>query len=171
MMQALALCLCVTGATLMSAGCTRAPGNAAVHDEVLVGAWRSRVQFKSGAFAGIADLEFMYVFNAGGTLTESSNYDGAPPVPPAYGVWRRVGPGRFEAAYEFYVTRPPARLDDLATGGGWMPAGRGRLVERIEMAADARSYTSSIRYTVVDAQGRPVEGGGEADGHATRIGF
>ena len=36
------------------------------------------------------DLEFMYVFNVGGTMTASSNYDGAPPVPPAYGVWRRA---------------------------------------------------------------------------------
>jgi hypothetical protein len=53
----------------------------------LPGSWRSKVQFEDGAFASIKDLEFMYVFNAGGTLTESSNYDGAPPVPPAYEIW------------------------------------------------------------------------------------
>ena len=36
------------------------------------------------------DLEFMYAFNVSGTMTESSNYDAAPPVPPAYGVWKKV---------------------------------------------------------------------------------
>jgi hypothetical protein len=46
----------------------------------------------------------MYVFNTGGTMTESSNYDGAPPVPPAYGVWRSVGPNEFEA--KMSTTRP-----------------------------------------------------------------
>ena len=40
----------------------------------LAGAWRGKVQFTSGAFAEIKDLEFMYAFNAGGTMTESSNY-------------------------------------------------------------------------------------------------
>ena len=46
----------------------------------LVGAWRSKLQFQSGDFAAIRDLEFMYVFNPGGTMTESSNYDAAPPA-------------------------------------------------------------------------------------------
>ena len=58
----------------------------------LVGAWKSNIQFKDGAFAEVKDLEFLYVFNAGGTMTESSNYDGSPPVPPAYGAWKEVGP-------------------------------------------------------------------------------
>src|SRR6185503_17373351 len=91
----------------------------------LVGAWRSQVLFSGGALAGMKDLEFMYVFNAGGTLTESSNYDGAPPVPPAYGVWRKVGPRRFEARYVFYSTRAPETFADIAKGGGWPPSGRG----------------------------------------------
>jgi len=162
--------LCLAMAACLPTGCASTRGDAP-SAEALVGAWRSKVQFTSGAFAGIQDLEFLYVFNAGGTLTESSNYDGAPPVPPAYGVWRRIGPGRFEAAYEFYSTRPPARFEDLAGGGGWLPAGRGRLVERIELAADARSYTSTIRYTALDANGTPAAGGGEAQGHGIRIGF
>ena len=75
----------------------------------LVGAWKSKVQFKDGAFAEIKDLEFLYVFNAGGTMTESSNYDSSPPVPPAYGVWRSVGPDSFEAKYVFYTTKPPGK--------------------------------------------------------------
>ena len=41
----------------------------------LVGQWRAKLQFTSGAFAPVKDLEFMYVFNLGGTMTESSNYD------------------------------------------------------------------------------------------------
>ena len=57
----------------------------------IVGAWKGKVKFNSGAFAEVKDLEFMYVFNAGGTMTESSNYDGALPVPPAYGIWKKTG--------------------------------------------------------------------------------
>ena len=52
----------------------------------LAGEWRAQLQFTSGAFASIKDLEFMYSFNQGGTMTESSNYDASPPVPPAYGI-------------------------------------------------------------------------------------
>ena len=65
----------------------------------LIGAWRSSIKVETGAFAQITDLEFMYVFNAGGTLIESSNYDAAPPVPPAYGVWRMISPNEFEARF------------------------------------------------------------------------
>lgn len=57
----------------------------------LAGAWQGKVQFTTGAFAAVKDLEFMYAFHVGGTMTESSNYDGAPPAPPAYGVWRKTG--------------------------------------------------------------------------------
>jgi hypothetical protein len=61
----------------------------------LMGEWRAKLQFTSGAFAAVKDLEFMYVFNQGGTMTESSNYDASPPVPPAYGIWRKVGAREF----------------------------------------------------------------------------
>lgn len=152
--------------------CSRPPAgeSAAAGEPALVGAWRSTVQFESGAFAGVTDLEFMYVFNSGGTLTESSNYDGAPPVPPAYGVWRRVGPDEFEARYEYYATRAPAQLSDLTGGGGWLPAGRGVFVERIRMVAGGDSFVSTIRYDALDRAGKPIAGGGEAKGRAARIG-
>ena len=136
----------------------------------LIGAWRSSLQFSTGAFASIQDLEFMYVFNAGGTLTESSNYDGAPPVPPAYGTWRALGPGEFEAKYEFYVTAP-APPDAFKTGAGWLPSGRGVFTERITLAPDGQTFTSTIRYEAFDVKGQPVTGGGEATGRAVRIGF
>jgi len=76
------------------------------------------------------------VFNAGGTLTESSNYDGAPPVPPAYGVWRMLGPNLFEARYEFFSTEP-AEIDAFMKGAGWLPSGRGVFTERIQVSPDA----------------------------------
>ena len=35
----------------------------------LVGQWRARLQFRDGPFSAVDDLEFMYVFNVGGTKT------------------------------------------------------------------------------------------------------
>jgi hypothetical protein len=150
---------------ILTAGCAT-PDNGD-----LVGAWRSKLQFQSGDFAAIRDLEFMYVFNPGGTMTESSNYDAAPPVAPAYGVWRATGPGRYEARYEFFVTRAPDSLAFLVKGGGWLPAGRGILTEEITLAEDGRRFTSQVRYAPFDAAGKPCAGGGEAIGHGERIGF
>ena len=60
----------------------------------LAGEWRAQLQFSSGAFATIKDLEFMYAFNQGGTMTESSNYDASPPVPPPTGFGGRSATGR-----------------------------------------------------------------------------
>jgi hypothetical protein len=137
----------------------------------LVGQWRARLDFQSGDFAAVGDLEFMYAFNAGGTLTESSNYDAAPPVPPAYGIWRRTGPDRFEAKYEFYPTSAPGGLDDITSGGGWPPAGRGVFTEAITIAAGGDSFTSTMLYEIFDAEGNPVEGGGTATGRGVRLRF
>jgi hypothetical protein len=137
----------------------------------LAGEWRAQLQFTSGAFASIKDLEFMYAFNQGGTMTESSNYDAFPPVPPAYGIWRKVGDNQFEAKYEFYVTKPPAAFDEIAKGGGWGPAGRGVFVERITVAADGKSFTSKIKYDQFDTAGKPAEGGGEATGKGVKLAF
>lgn len=137
----------------------------------LVGAWRAKLQFDSGAFAAIKNLEFMYVFNAGGTLTESSNYDGAPPVPPAYGVWRETGPQQFEAKYAFYITQAPKQFTDITSGGGWMPNGHGVFTERITLAPDGQSFESSITYQAFDSLGAAAPGGGEAKGHGVRIAF
>ena len=153
---------------VLSASLATACGDSRRDD--LVGAWRSQIQFGSGAFAGVKDLEFMYVFNAGGTLTESSNYDGAPPVPPAYGTWRRIGPHQFEAKYAFYATRAPATFDDIANGGGWSPAGHGELTEHITLSDDGRSYRSKISYAAFDRAGTPVDGSGEGTGIAARMG-
>jgi hypothetical protein len=137
----------------------------------LAGEWRSALQFTSGAFAAVKDLEFMYVFNQGGTMTESSNYDASPPVPPAYGIWRKVGDRQFEAKYEFYVTKAPAAFGEIAKGGGWAPAGRGVFVERITVSENGDSFSSRIRYDQYDTAGKPAEGGGEATGRGVRLKF
>src|SRR5271170_5189819 len=113
-------------------GDSAAPAKAAAAG--LTGAWRARMHFTSGAFAEVKDLEFMYVYNAGGTLTESSNYDAAPPVPPAYGIWRAHGPNRFQSKYAFYVTKAPGSFQDITKGGGWSPDGSGVFTEEITLA-------------------------------------
>ena len=151
---------------LFSAGCSSNHAPTAP----LVGAWRSSVQFEAGAFAEIKDLEFIYVFHSDGTMTESSNYDAAPPVPPAYGVWREVGPNEFEARYEFYATKP-ADPDAFKNGAGWMPAGRGVLTERIKLADDGNAFTSTLTYEPFDQRGEPTTGGGTAKTRAVRIRF
>jgi hypothetical protein len=143
----------------------------ASQSDALAGAWRSHIQFRSGAFAEVKDLEFMYVFNAGGTLTESSNYDGAPPVPPAYGIWKKSGARKFEATYSFYMTKAPGTFDDIAQGGGWTPAGRGVLTEKIALSEDGKSFKSTVTYAAFDSVGHPMEGGGEGAGEGVRTGF
>lgn len=154
------LALCSLAA--LAAGCAPQP-------EPLVGAWRSSVQFETGAFAQFRDMEFMYVFNAGGTMTESSNYDAAPPVPPAYGTWRKTGTNSYEATYEYYATTP-AEASQFIKGAGWMPAGRGLLTETITLGVDDKSFTSTLKYDAFDTKGKPADGGGTAKGSAVRIG-
>jgi hypothetical protein len=137
----------------------------------LIGAWESHVQFNSGAFASIKDMRFAYVFNAGGTMTESSNYDANQPVPPAYGVWREIGPNKFDAKYIYYITKPPTAFQEIASGGGWLPIGHGVLRETITLATDGNSFDSTIHYEAFDMSGRPMTGGGDATTHGTRIAF
>lgn len=137
----------------------------------LVGQWRSSVRFKSGAYASIKDFEFMYAFNAGGTMTESSNYDEAPPVPPAYGIWRMTGPRQYECKYEFYITAAPAGTEKVMNSGGWTPAGRGVLLEKITLSEDGKSFSSTIRYDGFDTAGKPTKDSAEATGHGTKLTF
>ena len=160
--------------TLALSACTHpvsAPAEAANAPEALKGAWRSQIRFASGPFAQLQDLEFMFVFNQGGTLTESSNYDAAPPVPPAYGVWRATGPRQFEATYAFYVTAPPKKLEELTGNGGWTPAGFGVFKERILVSEDGQTYASTIDYSQFDNQGKPAEEVSRAQGSGRRITF
>ena len=92
-------------------------------------------------------------------------------MPPAYGQWRRTADGRFQARYDFWVTRPPAAVGELAKGGGWGPNGYGTLTETITLAADRNAYVSTLAYAFFDAAGKPAPGGGSATARAVRIGF
>lgn len=162
-------------ATVFVGGCAgtgQTVGSSDSH-ESLVGAWRSDVQFSSGDFASIHDLEFLYAFSGdrdGGTLTESSNYDAAPPVPPAYGAWRSTGPRTYRARYVFFTTKPPESLDAITKGNGWSPAGRGELTELITLSNDGRSFSSRITLQLFDTAGNPIPNStSAATGSAQRI--
>lgn len=153
-------------ASLLFGGCMSLPTEP---DEALVGAWRAKVQFTDGAYAAVKDLEFLYVFNEGGTLLESSNYDSSPPVAPAYGAWRSTGPGTFAARFEYFWTKPPTNFDELSKGGGWAPGGRGVLTQSITLAADGNSFNSALKFEMFDLQGKPTDPASSATGHGERI--
>ena len=129
------------------------------------GAWRADIDVKSGPLASIKDLQFMYVLNEGGTMTESSNYDAAPPVPPAYGIWKTIGRNQFEAKYEFYLSA------DRPDTTGWLPAGRGLFVERITVSDDGARFASTIRYQFFDRQDKPLADSGAATGSGRKLTF
>ncbi len=137
----------------------------------IVGAWKGKVQFKTGAFAEIKDWEFMWVFNNGGTMTESSNYDGVPPTPPAYGIWRKTGDKQYEARYEFFVNIVPASFEELVKAGGFPPAGYGVLSEKIILSEDGRSYSSIIKINLFDKTGKQTVFNDEATAEAKRMEF
>ena len=137
----------------------------------LVGAWKGKVQFKTGAYAEIKDFEFMWVFNSGGTMTESSNYDGIPPTPPAYGIWKKTGDKQYKARYEFYWNKVPASYEELAKAGGFPNAGYGVLSEIIILKEDGHSYSSTIKFKLFDQSGKQIVFNDEATAEAKRMEF
>ena len=146
--------------------CTQAPT-----PSPLKGAWESNVAFTGGALAPMKNLRFLYVFNEGGTMTESSNYDGVPPTPPAYGVWKEVSANRFQLKYIFYVTKPPSKFEELVAGQGWLPTGHGVITEDITLSADGNSWQSKIHWDAFDMDGKPAMGGGDGTTTGKRISF
>ena len=96
----------------------------------------------------------MYVFNAGGTMTESSNYDGVPPVPPAYGVWRRPASARSKRRTSG-SSRSRWTADELIKNGSWMPDD-GTIRQTITLSADGNSFTSRITIELFDKAGKPI---------------
>ncbi len=154
---------------LLTSSCTSVIRNNGDNGGDLVGAWRGKVQFKTGAFAEVKDLDFLYVFNAGGTMTESSNYDASPPVTPAYGVWKKTGPRQYEARYVYYWTKPPAALDEITKGGGWSPGGHGVLTQTITLSDGGNTFDSTIKYEVFDQAGKPTDPTSEAAADGRRI--
>lgn len=142
-----------------------------VQVDELVGAWKGKVQFNNGVYAEIKDFEFMYVFNSGGTMTESSNYDGVPPTPPAYGIWKKTGEKKYEARYEFYWNKVPASYEELIKDGGFPNAGYGVLSENITLSEDGRSYGSTIKLNLFDQTGKQFVINDEGTVEAKRMQF
>lgn len=139
--------------------------------DALVGAWRGPVTFTSGMFAGLKGLEYMYVFNAGGTMTESSNYDGLPPVTPAYGIWRKTGARTYEAKYQWYQTKAVKSADELVKEGGFPRDGHGVITQTFTLSADGNSFTSKISVAMFDNAGKPIAGGSTGTASGTRLKF
>lgn len=137
----------------------------------LAGAWTSKVQLTSGAYAEVKDLTFKMVFNAGGTMSESSNYDAAPPASPAYGVWRRIGVRKFEAKYEFFQPQFAATSDEILKNNGWLPGGHGILRETITLSRDGQRFDSAITIDMFDNSGKAIAGGGAGTAKGVRIRF
>ena len=165
----LAICVLMPTASWGQSAPSRPQSSTAKVD--LIGAWKAKVQFKSGMLADWKGLQFMYAFNQGGTMTESSNYDGSPPGPPAYGVWRKTGARQFEARYEVWLTKSEKPLDEIAKGGGWLPDGVGILSEKITLSEDGKSFKSIIRWDSFDQAGKAVESAIEGTGEGKRMGF
>jgi hypothetical protein len=135
----------------------------------LAGVWKASIQFSTGAFAPVKDLEFMYAFHQDGTMTESSNYDAAPPVPPAYGVWKQTDARIFEAHYEFFMTAAPDSAARASGIDGWVPAGRGILTETITLSEDGNSFSSNLKFEAFDKSGKLTDMGGVATGAGLRM--
>ena len=158
-------------AVLSLAVATRSTAQTQKASDDLAGAWRGKVTLTSGVFATLKDVQYMYVFNAGGTMTESSNYDGVPPVPPAYGVWRKTGPRTFEAKYQWFQSKSVSTSEELIKSGGWMPDGHGSIRQTITLSADGNSFTSRITVELFDKAGKPIAGGGSGTAAGERIRF
>lgn len=137
---------------------------------ILVGAWRAKILFRTGPLAGMEDLEFLYAYNAGGTMTESSNYDeAANSSPPAYGIWKAISPQTFQTKYLFYTTKEKAQGDGTRSTD-WWPAGRGVLTETITLTANGQAYASTIKLESYDSTGALTDSG-EGTGAGTRVVF
>jgi hypothetical protein len=167
----LAMLAALAIALFASAGSSTCLAQTGKGNDNLAGAWQGKVQFTTGAFADTKDLEFMYAFTAGGTMTESSNYDAAPPVPPAYGVWKKVGARKYEAKYHFYQSKAVSSADELVKGGGWAPDGYGTLAQKITLSADGNSFESRITLELFNKDGKAMPGGGEATASGKRLRF
>lgn len=167
--------LLMLSVVLLLTGCRKDPSSqlsVTADPGILVGAWRSKIVFRNGPLAGMNDLEFLYAYNAGGTMTESSNYDeAANSSPPAYGVWRAIAPRRFETKYVFYTTKEPGPGDGAPKNGDWWPAGHGVLTETITLSDDGQTYASTIKLVTFDGTGEPIAGDGEGTGAGKRIVF
>ncbi len=94
-----------------------------------------------------------------------------PPVPPAYGIWRKTGDMQYEAKYEFFITNVPQSFEALKKIGGFTPAGYGRLTEKITLSQDGKTYKSTIKFNAFDITGKQMASDDEAEVSASRMEF
>jgi hypothetical protein len=87
------------------------------------------------------------MYSAGGGMMESSNFDAAPPVPPAYGSWATSVDGGFRSTYVFFTTEAVDRLD---AGAGWEFSGSGKFREAITVGPNGDDYSSRLSYELYD---------------------
>ncbi len=154
-----------------AAGINLSCGNSPADDSArLVGAWKGPIQFRSGIFAEIKDFEFMRVYNAGGTMTESSNYDGVPPTPPAYGIWKKTSDGKYYTKYQFYWNNMPASFEEMTKNGGFPAGGFGIIDETISLSDDGNSFTAVVGLSMFDKTGNKLSAD-TADAKAVRMRF
>lgn len=162
--------LTAAGAGLLGAGAllTPSPAGADAADRPgLPGAWRASVTIDNGPFAGA--LQFLLVYDSGGGMVESSNFDEATPVPPAYGSWASNGSRTFRSTYIFFTTKPPEDPSTLANAG-WSFSGTGKFREQITLARDGESYLSLLYYQLYDTSDIALAGqSGTGHTAATRI--
>ena len=165
----------MVSAALLLTGCENnspSPMHVSAASGMLVGAWRSHIIFRSGPLVEMKGLEFLYAYNAGGTMTESSNFDEASnSSPPAYGVWREINPHTFETKYLFYTTQVPGPGDGAPSNSDWWPAGHGVITETITLSDDGKTYASTIKLTTFDRAGKPIAGESDGTGAGVRIDF
>lgn len=146
---------------LAVAGCAKS-NNASKTAPSLEGGWRAHVGFTSGPLKGVP-FQFLITYAAGGGMVESSNFDEAPPVPPAYGSWGRTGTNTFKSSYVFWTTK-------AAGAQGWTFSGSGVLDETISLDATGDAYTSTIHYQLYDDKDNPLTGqAGDGTVRASRI--
>ena len=92
-------------------------------------------------------------------------------MPPAYGVWRKIGARKYEAKYNFYQSKAVSSADELVKGGGWASDGYGTLTQKITLSSDGNSFDSKVTLELFGKDGKVMEGGGEATGSGRRIRF
>ena len=158
--------------SVILSGCARAAAPPEAGNGPLIGAWHSKIVFSNGPLTDMKGLQFLYAYNAGGTMTESSNYDeAANSSPPAYGIWKRIDARTFATKYMFFTTRTPAPGDGATNGNDWWPDGHGIINEKITLSADGQTYASTITLNLFDRGGAPIASHGEGIGAGVRIGF
>lgn len=171
MQHGLRFTIIMLAAVLLISGCRNGSSSQmsiAADRGTLVGAWRSKISFRSGPLAEMKNLEFLYAYNLGGTMTESSNYDeAANSSPPAYGVWKQIDARTFATKYVFYTTKTPDPGDGAPNSSDWWPAGHGVLTEAITLSDDGQTYTSTIKVATFDRSGTTIAGSGDGEGTAT----